>query len=129
MRRLSPLLALVVVGQMLLAGSAIAESPADADCNTHNALTEHFTVGELQTALATMPAAVKEYTGCYQTIQNQLYAELGHSGKTGPKASTGSGGSFLSAPVLIVLVLILAGGGGFAFMAWRRNGAGDGEGP
>jgi hypothetical protein len=96
-------------------------SPAVADCNTHAALTHHYTVAQLRNALATMPADIKEYTNCPDVIQRALLAQIG--GVTGSGGSGSGGGSFLPTPLIVVLVLLILAGGGFAVYAWRRRGS------
>jgi hypothetical protein len=128
MRSLRPLLiaCAAIFALTLLPSRALAISPVIADCNTHTKLTQHYTVSQLRNALATMPADVKEYTSCYQIIQDQLYHQLG---KPVPgSAGSSGGGSGISAPILIVIIAIIVVGGGLAYAAWRR-GAGGGEEP
>lgn len=95
-------------------------SPAVADCNTHAALTHHYTVAQLRNALATMPVDVKEYTNCADVIQQALLAEIGalhgHSG------SGQGGGSFLPTWLIVLLGVLVVGGAGFGVYAWRRGG-------
>jgi hypothetical protein len=127
MRSLRPFLiaCAAILALAVLPGSALAISPVTADCNAHTKLTHPYSVGQLRKALATMPADVKEYTSCYQTIQDQLYRQLG---KTAPGSASSSGGSSgISTPVLIVIIVIILVGGGLAYAAWRR-GAGGGDG-
>ncbi len=113
-----------ILALAILPSQALAISPVIADCNAHTKLTKHYTESQLRTALATMPADVKEYTSCYQTIQDQLYHQLG---KPVPgSAGSSSGGSGISAPILIVIIVIIVVGGGLAYAAWRR-GAGGGD--
>jgi hypothetical protein len=115
-----------ILALAFLPSQALAISPVTADCNAHTKLTKHYTVSQLRNALATMPADVKEYTSCYQTIEDQLYHQLG---KPVPgSASSSSGGSGISAPVLIVIIVVIVVGGGLAYAAWRRGGGGDGGG-
>lgn len=126
MRSPRPLLiaCVAILALALLPSQALAISPVITDCNAHTKLTKHYTVSQLRNALATMPADVKEYTSCYQTIEDQLYHQLG---KTVPgSAGSSSGGSGISAPILIVIIVIIVAGGGLAYAAWRR-GAGGGE--
>ena len=52
-------------------------SPPVADCNAHGGLTRHYTVKQLQKALATMPADIKQYTSCPDVIDHQLLVQLG----------------------------------------------------
>jgi hypothetical protein len=110
----------------VLPSQALAISPVITDCNAHTKLTQHYTVSQLRTALATMPADVKEYTSCYQVIEDQLYHQLGKPVPGAAGASSGSSG--ISTPVLIVIIVIVIVGGGLAYAAWRR-GPGDGDGP
>lgn len=118
-----------ILALVLLPSQALAVSPVIADCNAHTKLTKHYSVSELRNALATMPADVKEYTSCYQTIQDQLYRQLGKT-VPGSASGTSSGGSGISTPVLIVIIVIVVVGGGLAYAAWRRGGeGGDGEEP
>jgi hypothetical protein len=96
-----------------------ATDPAVVDCTTHNALTKHYGVAQLQHALATMSAEVKEYTSCGDVIQRALDSELG-----GLHVSSGGGsggGSFLPVPVIIVLVVLLLGGAGYGAVLLRRH--------
>jgi hypothetical protein len=77
MQRVNVILVCVVLGTLALgAGNAAAASPL-SDCSHHNKLIGHYTVAELNHALATMPSDIREYTACYSIIQNQLYAQLG----------------------------------------------------
>jgi hypothetical protein len=115
-----------ILALAILPGQALAISPVTADCNTHTRLTKHYSVDELRNALATMPADVKEYTSCYQIIEDQLYHQLG---KPVPgSAGSSSGGSAISAPILIVIIVVIVVGGALAYAAWRRGGEGDGGG-
>src|SRR5947209_4760352 len=74
--------------------SAQALEPAWADCNANARLTHHYTPSQLQSALVSMPADVREYTNCNDVLQQALRAELSGAGGSG-----GSGGSFLPTPV------------------------------
>jgi hypothetical protein len=114
-------LVVIVAGCLLVAaGAASAESPVTFDCQTNSRLTHHYTIGQLEKALATMPANVKEYSGCYQVIDNQLLKQEGGTGGLKGGSSGGSGGSFISTPVLIVLILVVLGGVALAVRAARR---------
>jgi hypothetical protein len=94
-------------------------TPAVADCNTHASLTRHYTVAQLRSALATMPADIKEYTNCPDVIQRALLAQIGTDSGSGGSGS--GGGSFLPTPLIVVLVLLVLAGGGFALYAWRQR--------
>jgi hypothetical protein len=83
----------------LSAIAALAAAPALAngsavlgDCNSNGALTRHYSRADLQNALNTMPADIKEYTNCYDVISRALLASAG-GGHTGGGSSSGSQGS------------------------------------
>jgi len=122
-------LILLAVGAIGLAAvqPAVASSAADNDCNAHGRLTQHYSVGELRTALATMPADMQEYTNCYNVIQNQMLSQLpGHHGSAKDPGSGGS--SFISTPLLVALIVLVAGGGALVGVAIQRRGGPPGEG-
>jgi hypothetical protein len=105
-------------------GSGQALEPAWADCNANARLTHHYTASQLQSALVSMPADVREYTNCNDVLQAALRAELGG----GAGGSGGSGGSFLPTPVVVVLVVLLLAAAGLGAVALRRRReGGDGE--
>ncbi len=119
---------MAVFGALGAAPAALgAEAPAITDCNSHGRLTRQYPATQLKTALSTMPAAVKEYTDCYDVIQRALLAQLGtpHNGGSGGSGS-GSGGSFLPTPLIVVLVLLALAGAGFGAAAVRRRGGAGG---
>jgi hypothetical protein len=121
------LFTVLVLGAVSAAPAMAANDPAVVDCTTHNALTKHYTVAQLQHALATMSAEVKEYTSCGDVIQRALDSELGGLHVAGGGGS--GGGSFLPVPVIIVLVvLLLAGVGSGAVLLRRRAAPGAGHG-
>jgi hypothetical protein len=118
-----PAVALValVLAALVAAPPALASpAPAVVDCTTHNGLTKHYTVAQLQQALGTMSAEVKEYTSCGDVIQHALDSELGGLHVNGSGGS--GGGSFLPVPVIIVLVVLLLGGAGYGAVVLRRRG-------
>ncbi len=108
---------------LAVAPGALAASPVISDCNANGRLTRHYSVSQLQTALSTMPADVKEYTDCYDVIQRTLLSEASGSHLANPGSSQAStGGSFLPTPVIVVLVLVvLAGATLGAFVVRRRR--------
>jgi hypothetical protein len=91
-----------------------------ADCNSHTKLTHQYSTAQLRSALATMPADIKEYTNCPDVIQRALLAQIGTT--KGGGGSGSGGGSFLPTPVIVILALLVLGGAGFAAYAWRRRG-------
>jgi cell division protein FtsW (lipid II flippase) len=102
-----------------------APSPVIADCNSHGALTKHYSVAQLHTALATMSPDVQEYTDCYNVIQSQLQVQVaGHTGDS--SNGSGSGGGGLSTTLVIVLVVLIVGGGAVAGLALQRRGGASG---
>jgi hypothetical protein len=117
-----PLFVLIAALGGAAAVPADASSSANGDCNAHGRLTQHYTVAQLRSALATMPADVQEYTNCYNVIQSQLLSQIpGHHGAS-KDSPGGSGGSFLSTPLLVVLIVLLVGGGALAGVAIQRRG-------
>jgi hypothetical protein len=100
-------------------GDALAISPVLTDCQHHpNGLTQHYSLAELRSALASIPADVREYSGCVNIIQTQIFRQS--TGKLPP--ATGGSGSSVLVPVIIVLLVILLGGGGAAYLVRRRGG-------
>ena len=97
-----------------------AGSPAVTDCNAHGRLTKTYTPQELQTALSTMPADIKEYTDCYDVIQRALVAQLGGHHVNGSGDSSSSG-SFLPTPVIVVIVVLALAAATFGVLAVRRR--------
>jgi hypothetical protein len=118
------LLTWVVIVALPAAPVMAANDPAVVDCTTHNALTRHYPVAQLQHALATMSAEVKEYTSCGDVIQRALDSELSGlhvSGGGGSGGGGSGGGSFLPLPVIIVLVVLLLSGVGYGAVQVRRR--------
>jgi hypothetical protein len=106
---------------------AASLNPVVADCNAHGRLTQTYSLGELQTALSTLPADVKEYTNCSDVINRALLAQTGSHSNSG-SGGGGSGGSFLPTPVIVILVLLVLAAATFGAMAVRRGREGDGGG-
>jgi hypothetical protein len=129
MRRLLILIVLLACACAAPVAWAAGQTGPVADCNAHQQLTHHYSAAQLRRALNTMPADIKEYTDCYDVIQRQLLAQLGHPrpGAAAPKSSS-SGGSFLPTPVIVVLVVLILAAAGFGALALRRrHGAGGGD--
>ncbi len=116
--------ALVAGGASLLAAPAALGSASQVitDCNAHAKLTRHYSAADLETALNTLPADVREYTGCYDVIHSQLLSQLG-SVKGGSGADPASGGSFLPTPLIVLLAMLGVVVVGLLAVAVRRRGA------
>lgn len=95
------------------------------DCQSTGRLTHSYTLQQLQHALAVMPATVKQYTSCYDVInQGILTVRAGH--ETGPTG--GGGGSFLPTWVIVILVVLVLAAVTFGAIAIRQRRAGPGGG-
>jgi hypothetical protein len=92
------------------------------DCQSNGKLTHSYTLSELQNALSTMPAYVKQYSNCYDVITQGILT-VKHNKPTGP---SGGGGSFLPTPVIVVLVVLILAGVTFGAIAIRQRRAGPG---
>jgi hypothetical protein len=114
---------LAVSASGLVAAPALGAGQAApvADCNAHGRLTRTYTANQLQTALTTMPADIKEYTDCYDVIQRALLARVGGHRASTTGDSNSSGGSFLPTPVIVVIVLLVLAAATFAALAVRRR--------
>jgi len=132
MRRSKRVFALVGAAVALAAGGVGAASAAAAagnpiinDCEANGQLTHPYTLSQLRHALAVMPASVKQYTNCYDVIQQALI-QARRTGTAGPAASSSSGSSFLPTPVLIVLIVLVVVAVGLVVVAvMRRRRSGD----
>ena len=127
MRRLVTSLAIVCALSAAATGVAAAATSGSpqqvlTDCNDHGALTGHYTTDALRTALANMPADMREYTDCYDVIEKQLFAQLGTS-SSGGSGTTGSssGGSVLPTWLVIVIVVLALAALTFGALAIRRR--------
>ena len=119
------LLAILLLG-WLITLLTVAPAPGAAltpvaDCSTNGKLTQSYTVAQLKTGLATMPADVREYSGCYDILQRALYQKIGKLSEGG---SVGGGGSFLPAWLIVVLAVLVMGGVGLGVVALRNRGGG-----
>jgi hypothetical protein len=95
---------------------------AITDCNDHGTLTAHYSTDTLRTALATMPADVREYTDCYDVIEKQLFTQLGStSGGSSGSGGSSSGGSVLPTWLVIVIVVLALAALTFGALAIRRR--------
>jgi hypothetical protein len=130
-RRAITLLALVCALSLtvpVLAGAATSGTPSQAisDCNSHDRLTAYYSPSVLRAALAQMPSDVKEYTDCYDVIEQQLFKQLGQSGSGSATAPSSSGSSFLPTWLIIVIVVLGLAAITFGAIAFRRRSGGPG---
>jgi hypothetical protein len=122
------LLALLTVAIPCFAATASAAASGSgaqviADCQAHQRLTRHYTVAELQNALATLPPDVQEYSNCEQVIESAL-THPGGKGANNGAGSSRSGSSFLPTPVIVILVLLILVAVTFAAISVRRRSGG-----
>ena len=117
-------LTLALLAAVLAAGPAAAAGPPSpvSDCNLHSALTHHYTVAQLRLGLSTMPAYVKEYTDCYDVLQRTLLAQAaGTRTDAGSLGGSGSGGSLLPTPLIVVVALLALTASIFGVLEIRRR--------
>jgi hypothetical protein len=101
--------------------AAAGLSPPVADCYAHGGqLTKTYTADQLKNGLATMPADIREYSPCYDTLQRALL-NLIHGLNGG---GSGGGGSFLPIWLIVLLAVLVVGGAGFGVVALRSRGQG-----
>jgi hypothetical protein len=98
-----------------------AQTGALADCNVHAQLTQHYSVGQLQDALANMGADQKEYTDCYDVIQRALLGDVGrlHPGRIDSQHTDSS--SFVTPPLLALIGGVGFAAGAVTFLGARRR--------
>jgi len=115
----------------MVAGAATSGTPSQAisDCNAHDRLTAYYSPSVLRAALAQMPSDVKEYTDCYDVIEQQLFKQLGQSGSGSVSAPSSSSSSFLPTWLIIVIVVLALAAITFGAIAYRRRGGGGPGGP
>jgi hypothetical protein len=135
-RRAITLLALVcalslTVPVLATAATSGTASQAISDCNAHDRLTAYYSPDVLRQALAQMPSDVKEYTDCYDVIEQQLFKEQGQQATGSATASSSSSSSFLPTWLIVVIVILALAAITFGALAYRRRsgGPGAGEGP
>jgi predicted PurR-regulated permease PerM len=125
-RRLVTSLA-IVCALLALAPTVVAATSggtpqqAIADCNANQALTKQYSAATLRQALATMPAAIREYSNCYDVIEKQLLAQLGSSSTGGGTTTSSSSGSVLPTWLIIVIVILALAALTFGALAIRRR--------
>ena len=105
---------------VLAAGNAIIN-----DCQSNGQLTHPYTVRQLRHALSVMPASVKQYTSCFDVVQNALVSARKHNGIAPASGSSkGGGSSFVPTPVIIILVALILAALTFGALAIRRRRSG-----
>jgi hypothetical protein len=114
----------LVTPPALAAGNAIIN-----DCQSNGQLTHPYTVAQLRHALSVMPASVKQYTSCFDVVQNALVSAHKNHGTTPVPSSKGGGSSFLPTPVIIILVVLILAALTFGALAIRRRRAAPSAGP
>jgi hypothetical protein len=125
-RRLVTSLA-IVCALLALAPAVVAATSggtpqqAIADCNANQALTKHYSADTLREALSTMPAAIREYSNCYDVIEKQLLAQLGTSSTGAGTTTSSSSGSVLPTWLIIVIVILALAALTFGALAIRRR--------
>ena len=120
MRKLLALaIALVVLASPVAAMASSRQ--VITDCNSHGLLTRHYPTAELRQALSSLPADVKEYTNCYDVIQRALLEQVGGPNHAATKGGSGSGGSFLPTPLIVLLILLALVGAGLVWLTFRRR--------
>ncbi len=116
--------ALCVAGGGAFAAPALgAGNPIFSECPS-GTLSHAYTVTQLRHALAVMPATVKQYTSCFDVVQQALLAARKHGGLSpgsAAKKSTSSSSSFLPTPVIIILVVLILAAVTFGALAIRRR--------
>ena len=121
-RRLLAILALGWLLGLLSAtpASAAGLSPPVADCQLHGHLTASYTAAQLRNGLSTMPAYVREYSDCYNVLQQALLQKIGHLKNGG----SSDGSSFLPTWLIVVLAVLVVGGAVLGIVAVRNRGSG-----
>jgi hypothetical protein len=130
-RRLLALICGAAAAGALALSTALALAAGNAiinDCQANGQLTHPYTVQQLRHALSVMPATVKQYTNCFDVVQNALVSARKHHGTTPVHSSNGGGSSFLPTPVIVILVVVILAALTFGALAIRRR-AGTDAGP
>ena len=99
-------LALALAGAGAPVAMAAAGNAVINNCESNGQLTHQYTHQELAHALAVMPASVKQYTNCYDVIQQALVKGQGRTGTAGSSSSS----SFLPTSVIVILEFERGGG-------------------
>lgn len=122
MRKCFAVLSLVGLGYLFSATPSLAAglSGPVVDCQKGGGqLTQRWSASQLRQALATMPADIREYSDCYDVIQQALLAKIG---KLKGGGTSGGGGSLLPVWLLVVLIVLVLGAVGFGIAAFRGRG-------
>ncbi len=133
LRRIVCLLAALALAVATAAPALGATSPTAKaiinDCQSTGRLTHSYTLSELQDALNTMPAYVKQYSNCYDVVTQGIIT-VKHHKQTGSGGGSGGGGggSFLPTPVIVILVVVILAAVTFGAIAIRQRRSGPGGG-
>ncbi len=100
--------------------SAASGTPVISDCEQHLRLTQTYSIGQLQNALATMPADIQQYSNCQDVIKRALLVATERS-KAAVVGGGSGGGSALPTPVIIVLVVLALAAITLGAVAIRRR--------
>jgi hypothetical protein len=114
-------LALAIAGAGLPTALAAGGNPIINDCQSTGKLSHSYTLPQLRHALAIMPASVKQYTSCFDVIQNGIVTAKRTGRAGGPPPGQSSGGSFLPTPVIVILVVLILIAVTFGALAVRRR--------
>jgi hypothetical protein len=115
---LASLLSMVVIAGGLAPTAAASSNPVLQQCAS-GSLAQQYSIGQLRQALSLLTAAEKQYTSCEDVIQQAL-ATAAAKGRTG-RPTRASSGSFLPAPVIVILVFLVLTAVTLAAVAVRRR--------
>jgi hypothetical protein len=124
MRRWLTLIAVAcALGVPVLSAPAASAAPGSATAQilsqcSSGQISGHFTLAQLQHALAVMSPSLKQYTSCPDVVQHAIFNAQHH---TGTSTGGGSGGSFLPTPVIVILVILILAAVTFGAIAVRRR--------
>lgn len=100
-----------------------AGNPILNECKSGQ-LSHPYTVRQLSHALHVMPATLKQYTSCFDVIQQALLSARHRPNGRNPVAGAKKGsssGSFLPTPVIVILVVLILAAVTFGALAIRRR--------
>ncbi len=110
----------LLAGAVAAAPALGAGNPILTECKTGK-LSHPYTVGQLRHALNVMPADLKQYSSCFDVVQQALVSARRNHGTLPAPKGQGGGGSFLPTPVIIILVVLILAAVTFGALAVRRR--------